>query len=92
MRFMEHIINSFKPKEHARNERRYLQWRGMPWGNMHFVPLAWGKEDQILGYERHLINALQAPIQDRAKFTTFHVSKFRPWKRFRVKPTIENWT
>ena len=55
---------------------------------MCFVPFAWGTELEIFDYERHLINALQAPMQDRVKKGSYRVARPRLWPRFRSKPNI----
>ncbi len=55
---------------------------------MCFVPFAWGTELEIFEYERHLINALQAPMQDRVKKGSYRVARPRLWPRFRKKPDI----
>ena len=55
---------------------------------MCFVPFAWGTELEIFEYERHLINALQAPMQDRVKKGSYRVARPRLWPRFRSKPSI----
>ncbi len=55
---------------------------------MCFVPFAWGTELEIFEYERHLINALQAPMQDRVKKGSYRVARPRLWPRFRSKPSL----
>ena len=55
---------------------------------MCFVPFAWGTELEIFEYERHLINVLQAPMQDRVKKGSYRVARPRLWPRFRNKPNI----
>ncbi len=56
---------------------------------MCFVPIAWGTELETFEYERHLINALQAPMQDRVKKGSYRVARPRVWPRFRKKPSID---
>ena len=89
-RFKEHMILSFKNTESTGFEKRYLTWRGVPKHTMCFIPIVWGSEGEILDYERHLINTLQAPMQDRVKPGAFRVARKRDWKRFRTKPTLEH--
>ncbi len=89
-RFREHMILSFKPGENQGLEKRYMNWRGAQQHSMCFVPFTWAKEFEVLDYERHLINTLQAPMQDRVKQGSFRVARFRNWKRFRNKPSIEH--
>ncbi len=87
-RFREHMLNTFKPHETCGREKRYQTWKGAPMHTLCFIPFAWGYEEEILMYERHITNSLQAPMQDRVKYGSYVVSKFRPWKRFRKTPTI----
>ena len=88
-RFKEHMLSTYKPDELNGRERRYTSWRNMNKEHMCFVPFVWGKEQSILLYERQVINTLQAPMQDRTKGGSYHVSKFRLWKRLRQKPSID---
>ena len=53
-----------------------------------YVPCVWGHEGFILQYERHVINSLDAPIQDRQRACSFRQRRPRDFPRFRNKPPI----
>lgn len=88
-RFKEHCLSTYKPHESSGKEKRYLTWKCAPRSSICFIPFAWGKENQIYDYERHIINSAQAPMQDRIKYGSFQVTKHRDFKRFRIKPSVE---
>lgn len=89
-RFKEHMLATFRPPVYGGTEKRYQSWRCCSQHSMCFIPFAWGKENQILDYERFVINHLQAPMQDRAKPGSFHANRFRPWKRFRTNKSHDD--
>jgi hypothetical protein len=88
-RYREHIQNTWKANNVYGHETRYRKWRqAMPW-EIHRVPAVWHTEKNICVYERHVINAFQAPIQNRVVHGSMKPAKARAWPKHRTKLNIQ---
>ena len=89
-RYREHMVNTYRPVDCSRPPKRYQTWKCNMMHHMQFAHCFWAREGRVLRYERQIIHALQAPIQDREKVDAFHPYRARPWPRQRNKWSVEH--
>ena len=89
-RYREHVLGTYKQNVAQKTPKRYSTWACAYFHEFCFLPCVWHNEKSILGYERFVIQHLQAPMQDRVKNGSFRPQRDRPWKRFRKKLSFQD--
>ena len=88
-RFQEHVYNTIRLPDAVKRYRRYKSWHQDLPADLRFVPIFWGRENEVLTLEANLIRFLPAPTQQKAFLCRdIRVDQFRAWPRFRAKPSI----
>ena len=89
-RYQDHVICTRAKGGQLRTETRYKRWKNAYPFEFCFVLFCWGSEQEVLSYEKLVINRNQAPIQNRVSKCSFRPKRERPHRRFREAITIEN--